>query len=116
MSAQEGTRESQAGLGIMAFCAVRCGDRDAAAGAEQRLGALARGGTFISSFNASLAAVARGDAAGAARIVMHGVRERDPWCVFVLHHPLFEGVRDSAPFRAVVDAVRAPAVPEPRDG
>lgn len=110
LRSQAGTRESQAGLALAAYCALRCGEREVARSAEQRLEDDARRGGFVSSFNAALPAVARGDAAGAARIVARGVSERDPWCVFVLHHPLFEGVRASAPFRAVMDLVRAPAI------
>jgi DNA-binding winged helix-turn-helix (wHTH) protein len=115
LRAHEGTRTSQAGLGIAAFCAVRCGAHDIAQAAEERLAEYAREG-FVSAFNAALPAVARGDAATAARIVARGVSERDPWCVFVLHHPLFEGVRATAQFRTVMDLVRTPVVVGRRTG
>lgn len=116
LSAHEPTRTSQSGIALTAFCAIRAGERDVAHAAERGLAELARGGAFVSSFNAALPAAARFDGPAAARILGRAAGERDPWCVFALHHPLYDGVRDDARFRAVLDRVRSPALAESRTG
>ncbi|MDB5072265.1 MAG: cadC 7 [Candidatus Eremiobacteraeota bacterium] len=116
LRAHEATRTSQSGIALTAFCAIRGGERDIAHAAEKALAELARSGAFVSSFNAALPAAARFDGPAAARILGRAAGERDPWCVFALHHPLYDGVREDARFRAVLDRVRAPALAESRTG
>lgn len=109
LRAHERTRTSQTGIALTAFCAIRCGEHDIGHAAERALAELARGDAFVSSFNAALPAAARFDGPGAARILARAAGERDPWSVFALHHPLYDGVRDDPSFRTVLDRVRAPA-------
>lgn len=106
-------------VALRGYLLARLGRRDDARACGDTLRALAVRGRYVSSYNTALLALGLGETATALAQLHAGLAARDPWSVFVLHHPQFDALRDDPRFaelgrrialRAFEDGVRPAAV------
>jgi DNA-binding winged helix-turn-helix (wHTH) protein/Tfp pilus assembly protein PilF len=93
-------------LALRGAALARLGSWNAARRALDELRALARRGRYVSSYNVACVELGldRHDAALAA--LERGLRERDPWLIFVPEHPQFDALRGDRRFAALAERVR----------
>ncbi|HEY0615445.1 MAG TPA: winged helix-turn-helix domain-containing protein [Candidatus Elarobacter sp.] len=98
----------QTDAALSAMIAYRAGDAARAAEMAERVERLRRGTQFVSSFNVALPLIGARRYAAAIEALAAGLRARDPWIVYALHHPVFDELRGDARFDALTAEVLVP--------
>ena len=93
-------------LALRGASLARLGHRDEGHAALAAIGALARRGRFVSSYNLACVRLGLDQHDEAVAALEGGMRARDPWLVFVPEHPQFDALRGDRQFRALADRVR----------
>jgi predicted Zn-dependent protease len=93
-------------LALRGASLARLGRRDEAHAAADAIGALAQRGRYVSAYNLACVALGLGEPDDAVAALEGGFDERDPWLIFVPHHPQFDALRGDARFDRLVERVR----------
>ena len=88
-------------LALRGAAHARLGEPDEALAALAAIRALAHRGRFVSSYNVACVLLGLDRRAAAVEVLERGLAARDPWLVFVPHHPQFDALRGDARFRAL---------------
>jgi len=93
-------------LALRGASLARLGKRDEARAALAAIGALARRGRFVSSYNVACVLLGLDETEAAIAALERGLAARDPWLVFIPQHPQFDALRGNARFLALAERIR----------
>ena len=93
-------------LALRGASLARLGRRDEARAALTSIRALPQRGRYVSAYNLACVALGLGERDDAVAMLERGLGERDPWLIFVPHHPQFDALRGDARFDALAERVR----------
>ncbi len=93
-------------LALRGASLARLGRREDARAAAAAIRALAQRGRYVSAYNLACVALGLDEPDDALAILERGFAERDPWLIFIAHHPQFDALRGDARFHALAERVR----------
>jgi DNA-binding winged helix-turn-helix (wHTH) protein/Tfp pilus assembly protein PilF len=96
-------------LALRGASLARLGDPDAAHAALAAIGALARSGRYVSSYNLACVQLGLDQRDAAVATLERGFAERDPWLVFIPEHPQLDALRGDRRFGALAERVQGGA-------